>query len=335
MHKKLTLAAAGLLLLASACHNNSGSSSSSSSQDGQSTTPAVNTANVPVFNADTAYDYVAKQVAFGPRIPNTPAQEACANWIINTVKPLADTVYVQRTTVTGPHQEKLRCINVIAAFNPAAKERVLVLAHWDTRPHADQDTGVNKNKPFDGADDGGSGVAVMLEAARHMKAQKIPANVGVDLLFTDVEDSGISEVPDSYALGTQYWAHHPHVAGYKANYGILLDMVGARNTTFYMETTSKDKAYSQMKLFWDVANSLGGGQYFHYEDGSPIDDDHVYVNNIINIPTFDVLAWQGSTQNFAAHWHTTHDNMSIIDKATLHIVGQTLLQVVYTQPFAY
>ncbi|HEY0271792.1 MAG TPA: M28 family peptidase [Chitinophaga sp.] len=321
-----------LLLLAAACHNNSSSNNDSSAT---TTTPALSADNVPRFQADSAYHYVAKQVAFGPRIPNTPAQEACASWIISTVKPWADTVYVQRTTVTGPHREKLKCINIIASFNPAAKQRLLVLAHWDTRPHADQDTGVNKNKPFDGADDGGSGVAVMLEVARHLKEQKVPATVGLDFLFTDVEDSGISEQPDSYALGTQYWARHPHVPGYKANYGILLDMVGGKGSTFFMESTSKEKAYAQMKMFWDVANTLGNSNYFRYDDlGDSIDDDHVYVNNIAQIPTFDILAWQPS-RNFVAHWHTTRDNMQIIDRATLHAVGQTLLQVIYTQPFNY
>ncbi|PUZ26540.1 glutamine cyclotransferase [Chitinophaga costaii] len=333
MYKKLTVAAASLFFLASACHNNNASAPGNDSSSTATTT--ATTDNVPRFQADSAYNYVAKQVAFGPRIPNTPAQEACATWIINTVKPWADTVYVQRTNVTGPHHESLRCINVIASFNPAAKQRLLILAHWDTRPQADQDSGVNKNKRFDGADDGGSGVAVMLEVARHLYTQKIPATVGIDLLFADVEDSGISEIPDSYALGTQYWARHPHVPGYKANYGILLDMVGGKGSTFFMESTSKEKAYPQMKMFWDVANTLGSSDYFRYDDlGDPIDDDHVYVNNIAKIPTFDILAWQPS-RNFAAHWHTTHDDMQIIDKATLHAVGQTLLQVIYTQPFNY
>ena len=331
MHKKFKVAAASLLLFAGACHP----AAQQNNDNSATTTTTVNTANVPVFQADSAYNYTAKQVAFGPRIPNTPPQEACAAWIIGTVKPWADTVYVQRTTVSGPHKEALKCINIIASFNPAAKQRLLVLAHWDTRPHADQDTGVNKNKVFDGADDGGSGVAVMLEVARHMHEKKIDPNVGVDFLFTDVEDYGVSELPDSYCLGTQYWAKHPHVAGYKANYGILLDMVGGKGSTFYMETTSKDKAYPQMKMFWDVANSLGASDYFRYDDkGSQIDDDHVYVNSMAHIPTFDILAWQESG-NFAPHWHTTNDNMKVIDKATLHAVGQTLLQVIYTQPFSY
>lgn len=333
MHTKMKVAVASLFLFASACHN--GTQQNNDNNSTPATTTQLNTANVPQFSSDSAYAYTEKQVAFGPRIPNTPAQEACAAWIIASIKPWADTVYVQRTTVNAPHKQKLKCINIIASFNPAAKQRLLVLAHWDTRPQADQDTGVNKNKVFDGADDGGSGVAVMMEVARHMHEQKIDPKVGVDFLFTDVEDSGVSEQPDSYALGTQYWALHPHVPGYKANYGILLDMVGGRGSTFYMETTSKELAYSQMKLFWDVANGLGNSEYFRYDDlGAPIDDDHVYVNKMAHIPTFDILAWQANG-NFASHWHTTRDNMKIIDKATLHAVGQTLMQVIYSQPFSY
>lgn len=317
----------GLALLLAACQPNNKQAPAATTE-----TSGISTANVPVFQADSAYNYVAAQVAFGPRVPGTKAQKECAAWLEAILRPLADTLYIQKTTVTGPQKQKLPCFNYIASFNPTAKERVLVLAHWDTRPWGDQDA-FNKKVAIDGADDGGSGVGVMIELARQFRIQK-PA-VGVDLLFTDVEDYGISEAEDSYCLGTQYWAKNPHVPGYKANYGILLDMVGAKGTQFFMESVSKNSAYAPMKMFWDVANQLGYSSQFRYENiNAGITDDHYYVNTLTGIPTFDVIALQ-SNGDFAPHWHTQNDNIKVIDKTTLKAVGQTLLQVLYKQPLNY
>ncbi|SKA17307.1 Peptidase family M28 [Chitinophaga eiseniae] len=320
-----------LALLAGACQQPSTKTDNTADSTGASKVAKLSVP-VPAFNADSAYAYTAKQVSFGPRIPNTPAQQHCADWMISTLKQWADTVYVQRTTVDGPNKEKLPCINIIASFNPAAKQRVLLLAHWDTRPWADEDA-FNKKGKLDGADDGASGVGVLMETARQFKAQKPEA--GVDILLVDVEDYGVKDNENSFCLGTQYWAKNPHIKGYKANYGILLDMVGGRGSQFYMEGSSQQYAYGPMKMFWDVANQLGYSDYFRYEkNGSYITDDHIYVNTMANIPTFDIIAWQASG-NFAPHWHTQGDNMSVIDTKTLKAVGQTILQVIYNQPFTY
>ncbi|MBC9933571.1 M28 family peptidase [Chitinophaga qingshengii] len=320
-----------LAVLASACQQQSTTTDNSADSTGASKVAKLNVP-VPAFNADSAYAYTAKQVGFGPRIPNTPAQQRCADWMISTLKQWADTVYIQRTTVDGPHKEKLPCINIIASFNPAAKQRVLLLAHWDTRPWADEDA-FDKKAKLDGADDGASGVGVLMEAARQFRTQKPEA--GVDILLVDVEDYGVKDNENSFCLGTQYWAKNPHIKGYKANYGILLDMVGGRGSQFYMEGSSQQYAYGPMKMFWDVANQLGYSDYFRYEkNGSYITDDHIYVNTMANIPTFDIIAWQASG-NFAPHWHTQNDNMTVIDTKTLKAVGQTILQVIYNQPFSY
>jgi hypothetical protein len=327
--KKLIIIFTGIALFALACDQ----LNKKPNKDAESSTqPATETVKVPVFNTDSAYAFTAKQVSFGPRIPNTPVQAKCADWLIQQLKPLADTVYVQRTTVMGPKHQQLPCINIIATFNPDAKQRILLLSHWDTRPNADQDA-FDKTKHLDGADDGASGVGVLIETARELHAQH--QSVGVDILLTDVEDYGISEEENSFCLGTQYWAKNPHVKGYKANYGMLLDMVGARGSQFFMEAGSQQYAYGPMKMFWDVANRLGYSDYFRYENnGSAITDDHVYVNTMANIPTFDIIALQPNG-NFAPHWHTQNDNMSVIDKRTLQVVGQTILQVIYAQPFEY
>ncbi|MFY0253135.1 M28 family peptidase [Chitinophaga sp. 30R24] len=329
--RKAIITLTALALIAGACQQNTKTTDNSSDSTGESKVAKIEVP-VPAFSTDSAYAYTAKQVSFGPRIPNTPAQEKCADWLISSLRKWADTVYVQRTTVTGPKGEKLPCINIIASFNPAAKQRVLLLAHWDTRPWADEDA-FNKNAKLDGADDGASGVAVLMETARQFHQQKPEA--GVDILLVDVEDYGSKTDESSFCLGTQYWAKHPHVPGYKANYGILLDMVGGRGSQFYMEGFSKQYAATQMKMFWDVANQLGYSDFFRYENnGAYITDDHIPVNTIANIPTFDIIALQPNN-DFAPHWHTTNDNMDVIDQKTLQAVGQTLLKVIYTQPFAY
>lgn len=320
-----------LILLAAitfaACNTNN--SNQSNAEEKQATV------NAPAFSADTAYAAIEKQVAFGPRIPGTPAQEACAAWLISYFKNLADTVYVQRTKVIAPRKKELPCINIIASFNPAAKNRVLLFSHWDTRPFADKDA-FDKKKQLDGADDGASGVGVLMEVARQFHAKK-PA-IGVDILLTDVEDYGESDVADSYCLGTQYWVKNPHIKGYAAQYGILLDMVGGRNSSFYMEGNSKQYAYAQMKMFWDVANTIGYSDLFRYEESPEgpafITDDHYYVNTLAKIPSFDIIATQPKG-DFMPHHHTANDNMSVIDRKTLQGVGQTILHVIYGDPFNY
>ena len=302
------------------------SGSKQSSTDPAEQKPA---AAIPVFAADSAYASIEKQVAFGPHIPGTKAQTECADWLIARLRPLADTVYVQRVNVNS-EGKNLPCINIIATFNPGVKRRILLLTHWDTRPVADKDANA-RNKPFDGADDGGSGTAVLLEVARHLSMQN--PGYGIDLLFTDVEDYG-----NDYCLGTQYWARTPHVPGYTAAYGILLDMVGGRNARFYMEGTSKEFASVQMKMFWDLANQTGHASFFHYETPANgpfyIEDDHTYVNRLLKVPTFDIIATR-PTGELMAHHHTTADNMMVIDRQTLAAVGQPLLALLYGEPFNY
>ncbi|ASZ10466.1 M28 family peptidase [Chitinophaga pendula] len=324
--RKLSSLIAVLAIYLAACQ----STGKKEEQAGNETPATTNSIPIPAFQADSAYAYTQKQVSFGPRIPGTPAQQQCADWLLSAFRPLADTVYVQRTTVDAPGKKGVPCINIIATFNPAATQRILLLAHWDTRPHADQDA-FDKQKTLDGADDGASGVGLLLEAARQFHLQK--PTIGVDILLTDVEDMGVSENEDSYCLGTQYWAKNPHVPGYKANYGILFDMVGGRGSQFYMEAASRQYAYGPMKAFWDVANSLGYSDLFRYENnGAGITDDHIYVNTLAKIPTFDIIALQANG-GFAPHWHTQNDNISVIDPRTLKAVGQTLLQVIYAKPF--
>ncbi len=288
--------------------------------------------NVPQFNADSAYSFVQAQCDFGPRVPDTKPHAECAEYLIAKMKSFTPNVLVQKGVVTTYNNKKLNIQNIIAQFNPNTNNRILLFAHWDTRPWADQDP-INKDNPVLGADDGGSGVAVLMEVARQLSAQQLP--VGVDIIFFDAEDYGTKKeeesIEDSYALGTQYWCKNPMPENYSANYGILLDMVGARNATFQMEGYSMKYAPSIVKKIWDTANRLGYSATFLYKQSGYITDDHVYPNQLLNIPCVDIIYQSTQTGTFGSHWHTHADNMDIIDKNTLKAIGQTLLALIFSE----
>jgi len=285
------------------------------------------TVTAPVFNPDQAYAYIEKQLSFGPRVPGTAAQQKCADWMVAELKKSADTVYVQEAQVHQSISNKTyKAINVIASFNPKASDRLLLLAHWDSRPWADEDT-KDTDKAIAAADDGASGVAVLMEIALRLKEQR--PGIGVDILLVDAEDVGKSEWGDeSYCLGTQYWATNPHTPGYRASGGICLDMVGAKGAQFPLEGFSQTYAPDLQRKVWDTGNRLGFSDYFRYTRGGTITDDHVVVNEIARIPCIDIINLRPNG-SFGEYWHTHRDNIDIIDKGTLKAVGQTVLQVVY------
>lgn len=291
--------------------------------------------NVPAFNADSAYAYVKAQVDFGPRVPLTKSHADCAEYLVTELKKYADNVIVQKGMVTTFDNKNIECKNIIAQFNPQQKRRVLLCAHWDTRPWSDSDT-IGKDKPNDGASDGASGVGVLLEIARLLKQPK--PSIGIDIMMIDMEDYGqpddnpFQRKEDTYALGTQYWARNLHVPGYSAEYGILLDMVGAKNATFLRERYSMQFASSVVTKVWNAAHQIGYSDYFLFREGGGIMDDHYYVNTIANIPCIDIIQLDPSTRTgFGSYHHTHADNMSIIDRSTLKAVGQTLMQVIYSE----
>jgi Zn-dependent M28 family amino/carboxypeptidase len=213
-------------------------------------------------------------------------------------------------------------------------------AHWDTRPWSDSDT-IRKGEPNDGASDGASGVGVLLEVARQLKQSK--SAIGIDIIMLDMEDYGqpsdspFQKQEDTYGLGTQYWAKNLHVPNYNAEYGILLDMVGAKNAVFAQEGYSLHFAPSVVQKVWNTANQIGFSDYFPVRDGEYlkggyVTDDHYYVNTLANIPCIDIIQSDLTTKSgFGSYHHTHADNMDIIDKNTLKAVGQTLLQVIYSE----
>lgn len=294
----------------------------------------VKTIPTPDFNSDSAFYFVKKQVEFGPRVPNSEAHTKCAEYLTAKLKSYKADVIVQQAEATAFDGKVLKMKNIIAQWNPEKQNRIMLCSHWDTRPFADQDK-VDVNKPIDGANDGGSGVGVLLEIGRLLSAS-LP-NVGVDIILFDAEDygqpeSGIQkEQANTYCLGTQYWATNKHRKDYSPQFAILLDMVGAPNATFTMEGVSMEYASPVVKKVWDTATRIGYSSYFVYDQTNPITDDHYYINTLAEIPAIDIIHYDPATKyHFPAVWHTHSDNLKNIDPKTLKAVGQTLLEVVYT-----
>tara|TARA_B110000977_G_C11084168_1_gene493959 strand:+ start:3730 stop:4704 length:975 start_codon:yes stop_codon:yes gene_type:complete len=292
---------------------------------------------VPSFNADSAYNFIAEQVAFGPRVPNTSGHIACADYLISKLNSYCDTVIVQEAQLTAFDGNVLNSKNIIASFKPLRAKRIMLCAHWDTRPFADQDT-ENKNVAIEGANDGGSGVGVLLEIARQFSLKK--PDIGVDIILFDSEDYGQPSESDyprmehSYCLGSQYWATHLHKSNYFAKLGILLDMVGGKNAVFTQELASTTFAPQVVKKVWNTAAKLGYGNTFLFQKTNLIIDDHLYINNLAQgrVPTIDIIEYNPATEShFYEHWHTHQDKLENIDKNTLKAVGQTVLHVVYNE----
>lgn len=293
--------------------------------------------NVPTFNADSAYQYVKTQADFGPRVPNTTAHKACGEYLASKLEQFGAKVYNQYADLVAYDGTLLKSRNIIGAYNPDSRRRVLLCAHWDSRPYADEDDDAKKHQtPIIGANDGASGVGVLLEVARQLQRQA--PTIGIDIIFFDAEDYGIPTFykgqykADTWCLGSQYWGRMPHVENYNARYGILLDMVGGKNATFYQELFSKRTASKQVKKIWDAAHRLGFESFFPKQDGTEVTDDHMYVYNLRRIPCVDIINYDPNCDTgFGDFWHTIDDNMNVIDKGTLNAVGQTVLEVIYNE----
>ncbi|WAC11112.1 M28 family peptidase [Dyadobacter pollutisoli] len=290
----------------------------------------------PEFNADSAYQFVQKQVDFGPRVPNTAPHKACGNYLVSTLKKYGFSVVEQTFKDTTFDGTIINGRNIIGSFNTANAKRILLTSHWDSRPFSDQDSLV-KNKPVMGANDGASGVGILLEIARVLSLQATKPDIGVDIIFFDVEDWGATEQDTSmlhsgFCLGSQYWAANKHIPNYTAYFGVLLDMVGAKGATFLKEGYSMQMAEDVVREVWTTASRIGYNNYFIDERGGSITDDHVPVNTVAHIPMIDIIHTKNSVvRTFFDQWHTADDTMEHIDPKTLKAVGQTLVQVLYQE----
>lgn len=341
MRKMLTLAT-NIVIGLSTIVGCSGRSDASGGTD-TGVTEVAEAVSVPTFSGDSAMSAARRQVTFGPRVPGTAAHRACADWLSATLSRygavVVDTIVTARNPVTGA---AVPVRNIMASFAPEKTSRVMLLAHYDTRPWADEDpdAGVH-NIPIDGANDGASGVAVALEVAR-LVGQKAPA-IGVDILLVDQEDSGTSPDegmdPDlaaryemTWCIGSRAWAEARRDAAHP-RYAILLDMVGGRNAVFAREFFSNRYAGHIVDLVWREAARAGYGDRFINSVGGGINDDHISLLNI-GIPTIDIIDIGNPDNNgggFNATWHTLDDNIENLDPETMRIVGDVVTRVIYNE----
>ncbi|HHG84932.1 MAG TPA: M28 family peptidase [Bacteroidetes bacterium] len=283
----------------------------------------------PPFNADSAFVFVEQQLAFGPRVPNTKEHAACAAWLAEKFRGYGATVLVQTAQLRAWDGTLFDAKNIIATFNPESKRRVMLTAHWDSRPIADQDL-EHPTAPVPAANDGGSGVAIILEIARQFSL-KAPA-VGVDMILWDAEDYGTYDNNTSWCLGSQYWTKNRHQPNYRAQYGINLDMVGAKDARYTKDGYSLQYAHEDVSKVWSIAHKLGYGAYFPMEirNFSSI-DDHYFIQEGAGIPMVEIIDRDVITGKFFPYWHTVKDDISTIDKGTLKATGQTVLEVLFRE----
>ena len=292
----------------------------------------------PVFSADSAYLYCQQQCDFGPRTMNSKAHDLCEEWIVSKFKAFGMEIATQKADLKGFDGTILKSTNIIASYKSELANRILLCAHWDSRPWADNDPDeANHKTPVLAANDGASGVAVMLEVARQLPDT---LGIGVDFVCFDAEDWGVPQWSDavddgnSWALGAQYWATNcPKKQAKTYRFGILLDMVGGQGAQFYKEGMSLQYASSVVDKVWRAAQVVGFGSMFPTQTGSRITDDHIPVNRVAKIPTIDIIPYYPNCEqsSFGPTWHTVNDDMAHIDKNTLQAVGQTMIQVIFSE----
>ena len=308
----------------------------------------------PSFSSDSAYAYIERQMAFGPRVPNSNAHMQCAVWLIEQLKAFGAEVELQKGFMPDYKGDNQQIYNIIGHFTPVQRDsashasaRILLGAHYDTRPWCDEEDDYSDrfyNVP--GANDGASGVGVLLEVARQIglrisnseQSERSNSPQGglstpVDIIFFDCEDMGTPRVytgaerEDTWCLGSQLWAtNYAKNSAAVYSFGIILDMVGAPDAVFPLEMYSTRYASNYQHQIWRAAEQLGYGAMFSKQQSYPITDDHYYINYIAGIPCVDVIHYDiRNATGFPHWWHTRNDNMDNISKSTLQAVGEVVM----------
>lgn len=268
------------------------------------------------FDGELAYTYVLKQVGFGPRIPNTAAHVETGNWIVEHLEAAADSVETQEWIHETLEGDSLRMRNIIARFRPEVAGRILYVAHWDTRPKADKSQNIGQQMmPVPGANDGASGVAVLLGVADALKA--LPSNFGVDLLFVDGEDYGDFAEEADVLIGSKYFADNMP-EGYAPLFAVVFDMVGDQDQRFLKEAYSVNGAPEVVTRVWAKAEDIGYGRIFRSTIGGGITDDHVPLLDA-GIRAIDVIDLD------YPYWHTTEDTVDKVSARSLQVVGDVAM----------
>lgn len=314
------------ILLFSGCTKNADRSNRTESQVMTFQAPAT----YPEFSGARAFELLKAQVAFGSRSPNTVGHARCLDFFMNHLESFADSVFKQEFSMQGYDGERLSLKNVIASFRPEMKTRILLCAHWDTRPHADKETEEDKKRqPIAGANDGASGVAVLLHIAELLRQS--PPPVGVDLVLFDGEDYGREGDEGMYCLGSKYFAASLD-PGYKPQFGILLDLVGDKEAFFPIEGHSAQYANDVVNLVWNSAERLGMKQFIRKKSGAIL-DDHIALNKTGGIKTINIidldLVGHADTNPRRKYWHTLSDTPDQCSPETLGQVGKLLLYLLF------
>ena len=276
---------------------------------------------VPSFDGDQAFEYIKKQCEFGPRYPGSLGHQQLSDYLYNYFNSNADSVLIFRDSISHPFdKQKIEITNFLIQHNLSSMDRYLFIAHWDTRDRADKDSDPTKQSiPILGANDGGSGVALLMQLSNHIKNDLILKNIGIDILLVDAEDMGRPGYVNEWGLGTQSF-----VKQYKGNlpkYAICVDMIADKNPVFKIERFSYNYAKELVYEIWELANDLGHKE-FVWQLTHPIYDDHVYYHQGTGVPSIDIIDFD------FPEWHTTEDTIENCSPKGLFIVGDVLLNFI-------
>ena len=281
---------------------------------------------IPDFDGNRAMDLLVQQCDFGPRYPGSTGHNEMKLFFNQFLTNLSDTLYTMDENIIHPYKEnEIILTNYLARFNLDSEYRIMLMAHWDTREIADKDLNINNRQtPILGANDGASGVAVLLTLAEILNQNKLK-NIGIDLLFVDGEDMGKSGDIDNFGIGTQLFSKK--VPEPIPQFAICIDMVADHDQHFPIEQFSLQQAPEVVYSIWGLANELGYSQ-FDYNIGKAIVDDHYYLYKHAKIPAIDIIDFDYPNQ-FENYWHTINDIPENCSSKSLEVVGTVMTHFIY------